>query len=125
MYVLSASNKRVSVDKLSRFEELNSASISYLGVSTPGDPAEIRASVPNLKELDFTGNLISNWKVLEQFSPAHQYEQYKMLCIKLLPVETAPVPANVSEVKPTTATLCSQVEGYYCLLFVRVLRHEL
>ncbi|KAK8545065.1 hypothetical protein V6N12_025918 [Hibiscus sabdariffa] len=57
------SNKRVSVDKLSRFEELNSASISYLGVSTPGDPAEIRASVPNLKELDFTGNLISNWKV--------------------------------------------------------------
>lgn len=56
MYVLSASNKRVSVqllgkdkiqDKLSRFEELTSASISYLGVSTPGDPAEISASVPS------------------------------------------------------------------------------
>ncbi|KAK6257866.1 hypothetical protein QUC31_001325 [Theobroma cacao] len=71
MYVLSASNKRVSVqllgkdkieDKLSRFEELKSASISYLGVSSPGGPAEIRAAVPNLKELDLTGNLISDWK---------------------------------------------------------------
>ncbi|KAA3487081.1 tubulin-folding cofactor E isoform X2 [Gossypium australe] len=71
MYVLSASNKRVSVqllgkdkiqDKLSRFEELTSASISYLGVSTPGDPAEISASVPNLKELDLMGNLITDWK---------------------------------------------------------------
>ncbi|XVE60723.1 hypothetical protein DITRI_Ditri05aG0150900 [Diplodiscus trichospermus] len=71
MYVLSASNKRVSVqllgkdkiqDKLSRFEELKSASVSYLGVSSPGEPAEIRAAVPNLKELDLTGNLISDWK---------------------------------------------------------------
>ncbi|KAG8472672.1 hypothetical protein CXB51_034561 [Gossypium anomalum] len=71
MYVLSARNKRVSVqllgkdkiqDKLSRFEELTSASISYLGVSTPGDPAEISASVPNLKELDLMGNLITDWK---------------------------------------------------------------
>ncbi|KAH1032191.1 hypothetical protein J1N35_044365 [Gossypium stocksii] len=71
MYVLSASKKRISVqllgkdkiqDKLSRFEELTSASISYLGVSTPGDPAEISASVPNLKELDLMGNLITDWK---------------------------------------------------------------
>ncbi|KAL6179242.1 hypothetical protein ACLB2K_050758 [Fragaria x ananassa] len=71
MYVLSASNKRVSVelvgkekiqDKLSCFEELTSASTSYLGVSSPGDPCEIGAVVPNLKELDLTGNLISEWK---------------------------------------------------------------
>ncbi|XP_022718317.1 tubulin-folding cofactor E isoform X1 [Durio zibethinus] len=71
MYVLSASNKRVSVqllgkdkiqDKLSRFEELKSASISYLGVTTPGGPDEIRAAVPNLMELDLTGNLILDWK---------------------------------------------------------------
>lgn len=63
MYVLSASNKRVSVqllgkdkieDKLSRFEELKSASISYLGVSSPGGPAEIRAAVPS--ELVFPCN---------------------------------------------------------------------
>lgn len=56
MYVLSASNKRVSVqllgkdeieDKLSRFEELKSASISYLGVRSPGDPNEIRSAVPS------------------------------------------------------------------------------
>ena len=49
MYVLSASNKRVSVqlvgkdkiqDKLSRFEELTGASLSYLGVSLPGFSSE-------------------------------------------------------------------------------------
>lgn len=71
MYVLSASNKRVSVqllgkdkieDKLSRFEELKSASVSYLGVSSPGGPAELGTALPNLKELDLTGNLISDWK---------------------------------------------------------------
>ena len=56
MYVLSASNKRVSVqllgkdkieDKLSRFEELKSASVSYLGVSSLGGPAELLAAVPS------------------------------------------------------------------------------
>lgn len=71
MYVYSASNKRVNVqlvgkdkiqDKLSHFEELTSASVSYLGVSSPGVPCEIGATVPNLKELDLTGNLISEWK---------------------------------------------------------------
>ncbi|KAF2300614.1 hypothetical protein GH714_014502 [Hevea brasiliensis] len=71
MYVLSASNKRVSVelvgkekiqDKLSRFEELKGASLPYLGVSTPGNPSDISSLVPNLKELDLTGNLISEWK---------------------------------------------------------------
>ncbi|KAK7852792.1 tubulin-folding cofactor e [Quercus suber] len=71
MYVFSASNKRVSVqlvgkdkiqDKLSRFEELTGASLSYLGVSTPGDPGQIGTAVPNLKELDLTGNLLSEWK---------------------------------------------------------------
>jgi hypothetical protein len=56
MYVLSTSNKRVSVqllgkdkiqDKLSRFEELPSASISYMGVSTPGVPCHIGTTVPS------------------------------------------------------------------------------
>lgn len=56
MYVLSASNKRVNVqlvgkdkiqDKLSHFEELTSASISYLGVSSPGVPCDIGATVPS------------------------------------------------------------------------------
>lgn len=71
MYVFSASNKRVTVqllgkdkiqDKLSRFEEITAASLSYLGVSTPGDPCQIGTIVPNLKELDLTGNLLSEWK---------------------------------------------------------------
>ncbi|KDP45616.1 hypothetical protein JCGZ_17223 [Jatropha curcas] len=71
MYVLSSSNKRVSVelvgkekiqDKLSRFEELKGASLPYLGVSTTGNPTDISNLVPNLKELDLTGNLLSEWK---------------------------------------------------------------
>ncbi|KAJ6291665.1 hypothetical protein OIU76_023700 [Salix suchowensis] len=75
MYVLSASNRRVSVqlvgkekiqDKLSRLEELTGASLSYLGVSNPGSPNEISRIVPNLKELDLTGNLLSEWKEVKQ-----------------------------------------------------------
>lgn len=54
MYVLSATNKRVSVefvgkdkiqDKLSKFEELKSASLSYMGVSSLG--AGIGSIVPS------------------------------------------------------------------------------
>ncbi|KAI3464276.1 hypothetical protein Pfo_020939 [Paulownia fortunei] len=71
MYVLSARNKRVSIellgkhkieDKLSRFEELTSASLSYLGVSFPGSPDHVSSTLPNLKELDLTGNLLADWE---------------------------------------------------------------
>ncbi|XP_010535837.1 PREDICTED: tubulin-folding cofactor E [Tarenaya hassleriana] len=71
MYVLSTRNQRVSVqllgkekiqDKLSRFEELTSASLSYLGVSSLGTSSDAGSVIPNLKELDLTGNLISEWK---------------------------------------------------------------
>ncbi|CAO2828448.1 unnamed protein product [Amaranthus hypochondriacus] len=71
MYVLSASNKKVSIqlvgkdkiqNKLNHFEELCSASLAYLGVSSAGNPSQISSVVPNLKELDLTGNLLFNWK---------------------------------------------------------------
>ncbi|KAK3222082.1 hypothetical protein Dsin_009107 [Dipteronia sinensis] len=71
MYVLSASNKRVSVellgkdkiqDKLSKFEELTGASLSYLGVSSPGVQCNGNTTLANLKHLDLTGNLLSDWK---------------------------------------------------------------
>ncbi|XAR59329.1 hypothetical protein NMG60_11015126 [Bertholletia excelsa] len=71
MYVLSASNRRVSVqflgkdkiqDKLSRFEELTGASLSFLGIGSSGHPSQISATMPNLKELDLTGNLLSEWR---------------------------------------------------------------
>ncbi|XP_010427979.1 PREDICTED: tubulin-folding cofactor E-like [Camelina sativa] len=71
MYVLSAGNKGVSIqllggdkiqDKLSRFEELTSASLSYLGVSSLGVSPELGSILPNLKLLDLTGNLISDWE---------------------------------------------------------------
>nr|GEV60420.1 tubulin-folding cofactor E [Tanacetum cinerariifolium] len=71
MYVLSASNKRVNVelvgkskieDILGKFEELPGASLSYLGVSSPGDPVQISKTLPNLKELDLSGNLLSEWQ---------------------------------------------------------------
>ncbi|KAL9173558.1 hypothetical protein ABFS82_03G122700 [Erythranthe guttata] len=71
MYVLSTRNKRVSVellgkhkieDKVSRFEELTSASLSYLGVSFPGSPDHVSSTLPSLKELDLSGNLLANWE---------------------------------------------------------------
>ncbi|XP_042516490.1 tubulin-folding cofactor E isoform X2 [Macadamia integrifolia] len=71
MYVLSARNRRVAIelvgknkvqDKLSRFEELVGASLSYLGVSSTVPPDQMNAVVPNLKELDLTGNLLSDWQ---------------------------------------------------------------
>ncbi|KAG6390227.1 hypothetical protein SASPL_147959 [Salvia splendens] len=48
-------------DKFSRFEELATASLSYLGVSFPGPRDKISSTLPNLKELDLTGNLLSHW----------------------------------------------------------------
>ncbi|CAI0556490.1 unnamed protein product [Linum tenue] len=66
MYVLSAKNRRVPVeflgkekiqDKLSRFGELTNASLSFLGVSSPGSSEDISSTMPNIKELDLTGNL--------------------------------------------------------------------
>ncbi|CAH8359323.1 unnamed protein product [Eruca vesicaria subsp. sativa] len=72
MYVLSAKNKRVSIqllggdkiqDKLSRLDELTSASLPFLGVSSLGGVSSDLGSVlPNLKLLDLTGNLISDWE---------------------------------------------------------------
>ena len=56
MYVLSATNRRVSVqllgkdkiqNKLSCFEDLTSASLFYLGVSSCGPPSELSVSVPS------------------------------------------------------------------------------
>ncbi|ONK77308.1 uncharacterized protein A4U43_C02F5200 [Asparagus officinalis] len=74
MYVLSTSNKRVSVqlvgrnkveEKLKNFEELVAASVSYLGISSIGSASEIKSLVPNLKELDLTGNLLSKWQDID------------------------------------------------------------
>ncbi|XP_068647761.1 tubulin-folding cofactor E [Aristolochia californica] len=71
MYVLSVRNKRVNIqlvgknkvqEKLSRFEELRAASVSYLGVSSIGPRHQISSVVPNLKELDLTGNLLTKWQ---------------------------------------------------------------
>ncbi|PIA44248.1 hypothetical protein AQUCO_01700091v1 [Aquilegia coerulea] len=70
MYVLSARNKRVTIqllgkdklqDRLSRFEELVGVSLSYLGINSVEPPHQISSIVPNLKELDLTGNLLSEW----------------------------------------------------------------
>ncbi|KAK9054270.1 hypothetical protein SSX86_025348 [Deinandra increscens subsp. villosa] len=74
MYVLSSSHKRVNVqligtekieDILGRFEELPGASLSYLGVSSAGDRFEISKTLPCLKELDLTGNLLSEWQDID------------------------------------------------------------
>lgn len=99
MYVLSAKNNRVSIqllggdkiqDKLSRLDELTSASLPFLGVSSLGVSSELGSVLPSkiqsffqlkhpfvillisfassvldLKLLDLTGNLISDWEVYD------------------------------------------------------------
>jgi len=56
MYVLSSTNKRVSIqlmgkseldDKLSRFEELTNVSLAFMGVSSHGIPCQISTTVPS------------------------------------------------------------------------------
>lgn len=56
MYVLSARNKKVTIellgkhqieDKFSRFEELTTASLAYLGVSFPGPRDKISSTLPS------------------------------------------------------------------------------
>lgn len=67
MYVLSARNKKVSIellgkhkieDKFSRFEELTSASLSYLGVSHPGSPDHISSKLPSKLIFRVFGHLL-------------------------------------------------------------------
>uniref|UniRef100_A0A0E0KXI6 CAP-Gly domain-containing protein n=1 Tax=Oryza punctata TaxID=4537 RepID=A0A0E0KXI6_ORYPU len=71
MYVFSTSQKRVSVElvgknkveeKLKNLNDLTSASVSYMGVSSIGPGDELKNLVPNLRQLDLTGNLLSQWQ---------------------------------------------------------------
>lgn len=67
MYVLSARNKKVAIellgkhkieDKFSRFEELTSVSLSYLGVSFPGPPDHISSTLPSKLLFPVFGHLL-------------------------------------------------------------------
>lgn len=68
MYVLSAGNKRVSIqllggdkiqDKLSRFEELTSASLSYLGVSSLGVSSDLGSILPSKIQSCFSPAIVT------------------------------------------------------------------
>lgn len=89
MYVLSAGNRRVAVellgkdkvqDKLSKLDELTSVSLSCLGVSSPGTSSCISENIPNLKELDLTGNLLSDWKVCHVIGCCHNLQRVTSPC---------------------------------------------
>ncbi|TVU18414.1 hypothetical protein EJB05_34510, partial [Eragrostis curvula] len=79
MYVFSTSQKRVSVElvgknkvqeKLKNFNELSSASVAYMGVSSIGPPDDLKNLVPNLSLLDLTGNLFSQWQDISSLCQA-------------------------------------------------------
>ncbi|KAK8956744.1 hypothetical protein KSP39_PZI000251 [Platanthera zijinensis] len=79
MYVLSSSKRRVSIqligkskieEKLKHFEDLHGASIPYMGIGSVNPSHEISNIVPNLKELDLTGNLLSRWQDINSLCEA-------------------------------------------------------
>ncbi|MCO5609283.1 hypothetical protein L7F22_063509 [Adiantum nelumboides] len=70
MYLLSVHQKRVAIElvgkdkienKQNRLEDLTSASLVYKGVVSSG---ELEGVLPNLKELDLTGNLLPDWQAV-------------------------------------------------------------
>ncbi|KAG5409906.1 hypothetical protein IGI04_006225, partial [Brassica rapa subsp. trilocularis] len=67
MYVMSAKNKRVSIQLLGgdKIQELNSASLPFLEAEHFLTLlVSFASSVPDLKLLDLTGNLISVWEFM-------------------------------------------------------------
>ncbi|KAJ7519701.1 hypothetical protein O6H91_20G051600 [Diphasiastrum complanatum] len=70
MYVMSVTQKRVGIElvgknkieeKQHRLDELYIASLSYAGVAFSDKTGEIKSIVPNIEELDLTGNLLPDW----------------------------------------------------------------
>ncbi|KAI5065360.1 hypothetical protein GOP47_0020055 [Adiantum capillus-veneris] len=70
MYLLSVRQKRVTIElvgkdkienKQNNLEDLTSASLVYKGVVSAG---ELEGVLPNLKELDLTGNLLPDWQAV-------------------------------------------------------------
>ncbi|RRT82370.1 hypothetical protein BHE74_00024092 [Ensete ventricosum] len=105
MYVFSTSQKRVSIqllgknkiqEKLNHFKELLGASISYLGVSSAETSNEINAIVPNLEELDLTGNLLSKWQDIGTLCEALPSLKILTLTNNLMDCEIPKLPSLVS-----------------------------
>ncbi|KAH9323023.1 hypothetical protein KI387_017662 [Taxus chinensis] len=73
MYVLSSSQKRVSIELVGvteiqerqmHLENLLHVSLEYTGVSSPGSIQEISGLLPQLEELDLRGNLLPDLQAL-------------------------------------------------------------
>ncbi|URE36845.1 CAP-Gly domain [Musa troglodytarum] len=105
MYVFSTSQKHVSIqfvgknkiqEKLNQFKELLGASVSYLGVSSAETSSEINAIVPNLEELDLTGNLLSRWQDIGTLCEALPSLKILNLTNNLMDCEIPKLPSLVS-----------------------------
>ncbi|THU69159.1 hypothetical protein C4D60_Mb08t11470 [Musa balbisiana] len=105
MYVFSTSRKHVSIqlvgknkiqEKLNHFKELLGASVSYLGVSSTETSNEINAIVPNLEELDLTGNLLSRWQDIGTLCEALPSLKILNLTNNLMDCEIPKLPSLVS-----------------------------
>lgn len=80
MYVLSAGNRRVSVqllgedkiqEKVSRLDELKSASVAYLGVSSVGDTVGIASILPSKFERVCTFSYVLNLEQVGLYISSH------------------------------------------------------
>lgn len=114
MYVVSVRQRRVAVQLvgLEKIEErqkhldaLVSAMLMYTGVASVGPPGELRATAPNIRELDLTANLLPDWHEVGRLCDELQDLSILDLSSSRIRIGPAPLP-TLSTLKTLVLNCC-------------------